>query len=976
MERGHHLRHRRQPDQRGLPDVERGYHLRRHRQPDQRGLPDPHRQRDSIPERSLWKQQLLDQSGYHRPGRPRYALSPGRTLQFGQSLHRRHADSHAGNYTQGASGALNIDIGGTGSGQYGRLTVSGAATLGGTISASLFNNFTPAAGDTFQDVIDFASKSGDFTTQNLSLGNNLSLQEQFDPSTNPVRLNLVVNQYQPPTITADPTNQIVNAGQTATFTAAASGNPTPTVQWQVSTNGGQTFVDVPGAISTTLSFTTTAAQNGSEYRAVFTNAAGTATTLAATLTVDYAPAVTSNPSNLTVNAGETATFTAAASDGYPTPTTVYWQVSNDGGHTFNPVPGAAGTTLSFSATAAQNGNEYEAVFSNTTGLSATTTAATLTVNYAPTVTSNPSNLTVNAGETATFTAAASDGYPTPTTVYWQVSNDGGHTFNPVPGAAGTTLSFSATAAQNGNEYEAVFSNTTGLSATTTAATLTVNYAPTVTNNPSNLTANAGETATFTAAASDGYPTPTTVYWQVSNDGGHTFNPVPGATGTTLSFSATAAQNGNEYEAVFSNTTGLSATTAAATLTVKVTAATTTTVTSSPSSSVFGQAVTFTVLVKAAPPATGTPTGSVTLLDGTITLGTATLSTSGKATLTTRAIPALPAGQTSKITAIYSGDGKYATSGSTASVLVGQDTTTTTVISSATANTSVFGQSVTFTAIVKAVAPGSGVPTGTVTFFDGSTSLVTTTLNSSGKATFTTRGLALGPHTITASYSGDDNFIASVTATTAALTQTVNQAATKTTVASSTNPSRFGQPVTFTATVRAVAPGSGVPTGTVAFFDGLTSLGTAQLYGSGQATISISTLSVGPHSITASYAGDLNFNASVTATTGALTQTVNQAATKTTVTSSANPSGSGKPVTFTATVKAVAPGIGIPTGTVTFSINGTPQSPAVPLTMTNGVDQATFTTAPLLAGTYTITAVYDGDSNFTTSTSAAFSQRVK
>ena len=128
-----------------------------------------------------------------------------------------------GNYTQGASGVLNIDIGGTGSDQFDRLTVSGAATLGGTISASLLNNFTPAAGNTFQDVIDFASKSGDFTTQNLSLGNNLSLQEQFDPSTNPVRLNLVVNQVnQAPTITTNPTNQTVTAGQTATFMAAAS----------------------------------------------------------------------------------------------------------------------------------------------------------------------------------------------------------------------------------------------------------------------------------------------------------------------------------------------------------------------------------------------------------------------------------------------------------------------------------------------------------------------------------------------------------------------------------------------------------------------------------------------------------------------------------------------------------------------------------------------------------------------------------
>src|SRR5208337_2674648 len=173
---------------------------------------------------------------------------------------------------------------------------------------TLSNTTTAQNGDEYQAV--FTNSVGTATTNAATLTVNTA---QFAPS-----------------VTTQPASQTVTAGQTATFTAAASGNPTPTVQWQMSTDGGKTFSDIPGATLATYSFTTTAAQNGSEYRAVFTNAAGTATTLAATLTVDYAPAVTSNPSNLTVNAGETATFTAAASDGYPTPTTVYWQVSNDG----------------------------------------------------------------------------------------------------------------------------------------------------------------------------------------------------------------------------------------------------------------------------------------------------------------------------------------------------------------------------------------------------------------------------------------------------------------------------------------------------------------------------------------------------------------------------------------------------------------------------------------------------------------------
>src|SRR5260370_6336780 len=114
----------------------------------------------------------------------------------------------------------------------------------------------------------------------------------------------------PPTITTQPTNQTVTAGQTATFTAAATGSPTPTVLWQVSTDNGTTFSVIPGATSTTLSFATTLSQNRNQYQAVFTNSAGSAPTTAATLTVNPAtpPAITTQPTNTTVTAGQTAKF--------------------------------------------------------------------------------------------------------------------------------------------------------------------------------------------------------------------------------------------------------------------------------------------------------------------------------------------------------------------------------------------------------------------------------------------------------------------------------------------------------------------------------------------------------------------------------------------------------------------------------------------------------------------------------------------
>jgi hypothetical protein len=275
-----------------------------------------------------------------------------------------------------------------------------------------------------------------------------------------------------PSILASPVNQTVVSGSSVTFAASASGSPVPTVQWQQSTsnNGGNSYSNISGATGTTFTLTSaTSSQNGYLYRAVFTNSVGSATTSSATLTVQSAPVVSTNPKSQTVNAGQTATLTAAAA-GNPTPT-VQWQVSTNGGTTFSNVAGATGTTLTLAGTtASQNGSIYRAVFTNTVG-SATTTTATLTVKYAPIVNSMPVSQSVTAGQSATFTAAAT-GNPTPT-VQWQVSTNGGSTFSNISGATTSTLTLtSTTASENGYWYRAVFTNSLG-STTTTAAKLTV-----------------------------------------------------------------------------------------------------------------------------------------------------------------------------------------------------------------------------------------------------------------------------------------------------------------------------------------------------------------------------------------------------------------------------------------------------------------------------------------------------------------------
>jgi photosystem II stability/assembly factor-like uncharacterized protein len=124
----------------------------------------------------------------------------------------------------------------------------------------------------------------------------------------------------PPQVTSNPSNQTVFVSQTATFTAAANGSSPLTVQWQYSTDSGKTFTNLNGDTSTTLSLpNVTLAMNGYEYRAVFSNSAGTAATSAATLTVNNAapPTITSgNSATFTVGQGGSFTVTAT---GIPTP---------------------------------------------------------------------------------------------------------------------------------------------------------------------------------------------------------------------------------------------------------------------------------------------------------------------------------------------------------------------------------------------------------------------------------------------------------------------------------------------------------------------------------------------------------------------------------------------------------------------------------------------------------------------------------
>jgi hypothetical protein len=161
-----------------------------------------------------------------------------------------------------------------------------------------------------------------------------------------------------------------------------------------------------------------------------------------------------------------------------------------------------------------------------------------------------------------------------------------------------------------------------------------------------------------------------------------------------------------------------------------------------------------------------------------------------------------------------------------------------------------------------------LPTGTITFRVNGVAQSPVTVSSAGRATLPLAGLSAGTSEVTAAYSGDGSFGGS---TSTAFDQVVSRAKTTTTLVSSKNPVKVGGAGTLTATVKSVAPGTGVPTGTVTFTVDGAALAPVGVSVAGVAEILLSTLTTGTHTVTATYNGDANH-------TGSTSSTVNQVVT--------------------------------------------------------------------------------------------------
>ncbi|WP_435242247.1 Ig-like domain repeat protein [Streptomyces cucumeris] len=564
------------------------------------------------------------------------------------------------------------------------------------------------------------------------------------------------------------------------------------------------------------------------------------------------------------------------------------------------------------------------------------------------------------GEPVTFTATVTGVPPTTGTPTGTVTFDFGDGTDPVTTAltGGTATVGHAYAAPSETPYtitatyngEVLFFGSTGtdtqvVTAASTTTTLTGTPDPSQTGQPVTFVARVAPvapgagtpTGTVTFDFGDGTPT---VELPLSGGAANVDHVYTGTAGSPYTVTAT-----------YSGDINFTASTGTDTHTVQQ-ATTSVAVGVSPTPSVAGQPVTVTATVSSLPPGAGTPTGTVTFDFGdgsppvvvTLTGGTAEATHTFTGT----------AGSPYTITATYSGDADFTAATGTAGATVGQSASTTTV--NTTPSPSVSGEPVTVSATVAAVAPGAGTPTGTVTFDFGDGTTPETLALSGGTATATHAytGTAGSPYAITATYSGDPDFTASL----GTGAQTVQPSGTTTSLTSAPDPSAVGEPVTFTATVTALAPGAGTPTGTVTFdFGDGTPIVTAVVGGVAEATHAFSAAAETPYTVTATYNGDTDFGTSV----GTDPQTVEPADTTLSLNSAPDPSAVGQDTTFVAKITPGTPTAVSPTGQVTFTFSD--GAPPVTVPVEGGTATVTRPGPEVADSPYTVTATYSGDANF-------------
>jgi sugar lactone lactonase YvrE len=421
----------------------------------------------------------------------------------------------------------------------------------------------------------------------------------------------------------------------------------------------------------------------------------------------------------------------------------------------------------------------------------------------------------------------------------------------------------------------------------------------------------------------------------------------GARNATINISSTAVNN-----AVLT-LTGTTATAVAGTATLAL--ALTTPASGSPAP---GQPLAFTATIT--PSATTAASGPLTFSVDGVAKSSAILASNAA----TFSIPAGLALGSHTIGVTYAGDKNYApiTTAVTTTVSIVAATSTTTLVASGT--DVALNQTVNLTATVPGIT-GLKTPTGTITFKDTSTSttLGTGTLNASGVATINATFATAGTHAVQATYAGDAVYSGSTSSSVVITVGTFTATATSLAVSPAQPTGGYTFGTALTAAI-AVTPqtGSGTPTGAIDLLLDGSPITINSAITSGKVAITLSSISAGTHTLFAYYSGDTTY---ATSASSGFSFIVVKASTATTISTSSTANFASVPVTLTANVSNVNVPTASPTGTVTFFV-GKASLGTVPVS----AGSAILTTTLLPAGTDSITAVYSGDANDVTSTSAA------
>ena len=275
-----------------------------------------------------------------------------------------------------------------------------------------------------------------------------------------------------------------------------------------------------------------------------------------------------------------------------------------------------------------------------------------------------------------------------------------------------------------------------------------------------------------------------------------------------------------------------------------------------------------------------------------------------------------------------------------------------------------GQTATFRATVTSRNEGAPTPEGTITFLDGTEALGTVDLNARGVALLRTKVLEVGEHEISAEYGGDSYF---GPASSPPVVQHVAKAGTELVLKTSRNPAPYDSMTKLTARLKVVRPGSGVPGGSIIFFEDGSPVASVPLEGKRVATYSLKGHLPGTDEFQAVFSGDPSYEKSESTV---LSQAITKATTELLLKSSRNPIPSGKSVTLTATLKVHSPGGGTPAGTVVLFEDGETLA-TLPLPSGKRVVRYSIEGHPY--GTFEFSGSYDGDPEYAASSSAPILQ---